>query len=117
MKQKMTYMQKIRLSLFFDIGQVVTLLIVGCGVMALIAPIFLKDTSLRIAAALAGGTVALLIGLPMACSRRLETIDRDFGEGVADAVVAWHQTAQKGEPLDLEALAEKVRAQKSQTTT
>ncbi len=114
MKQKMTYMQKVRMALFFGLGQVITLLIIGGGVTTLIAPIFIKDTTLRVVLALAGGVLALLIGLPLACTRRLQAIDADFGEGVADEVVKWYLTAQKDDVLDLEALAENVRAEKQQ---
>jgi sulfite exporter TauE/SafE len=112
MKRKLTYVQKIRLALYFDIGQVITLLIVGCGLAALVAPIVFQENSLRIIAALICGVLALLIGLPMSCNRRLDAIDKDFGEGVADAFVEWRQTAQKGDVADLEAMAEKVKSEK-----
>ncbi|RJX32020.1 MAG: hypothetical protein C4516_05095 [Oxalobacter sp.] len=115
MKQKLTYIQKIRLALFFDIGQVITFLIVGCGTAVLIAPIIFKDTSLRVAAAIFGGALALLIGLPIACNRRLQSFDRDFGEGVSDGVIEWFRTASKGDALDVQSIIDKLEAEKSKT--
>jgi hypothetical protein len=111
MTRKLTYIQKIRLALYFDIGQVITLLIIGCGMAALLAPIVFQETSLRIIAALICGVLALLIGLPMSCSRRLDAIDKDFGEGVADAFVDCYLTAQKEDTVDLQALAEKIQSE------
>lgn len=113
MNQKLTYLEKIRLALFFDIGQVITLLIVGGGVMALISPIFFKEMSLRVAASIVGGVIALLIGLPMACNRRLQGFDKDFGEGVSDGVIEWFRTSSKGDALDVQSIIDKVQADKN----
>jgi hypothetical protein len=115
LKSKLGYVEKVKLALYLDLGLVYKLMMPGAILLGVFAPVFFEEMHLRLAVGFVGAVIMLLIGLPVACMGRLRKMDEDYGEGVADAFIAWKRTASKDAYLDLEAIARKVREAREET--
>lgn len=72
--------------------------------------IALIDTPwMRLIAFVVGGVLGVWYGVPLSAYYYLRKINRDYFPGMAEAVVEWFRSAQPGDSLDMNVLAQKVK--------